>query len=110
MQDGVYNPFPNYQFTGTIHPWYPLSPRRQVPDHILRPEYAVTGMSAYSQFLRTEMNTVAPCALGKPLRELKVAGQPPKVLTKEEQEKMRTVCRVRCELPAPRLATQSLQY
>lgn len=29
------------------------------------------------------------------MSEVKHAGQPPKILTKEGQEKMRTVCRVR---------------
>lgn len=32
--------------------------------------------------------------LGQPISEIKQSGQPPRILSKEEQEKMRTVCRV----------------
>lgn len=29
-----HNPFPNYRYTGPLKAVYPLSPKRQVPDHI----------------------------------------------------------------------------
>ncbi|PFH54383.1 hypothetical protein AMATHDRAFT_135259 [Amanita thiersii Skay4041] len=77
FNDGCYNPFPNYPFTGTMRPMYPLSQTRVVPDHITRPEYAVSGI---------------------PLSESRRAGQPPRILSKEEQEKMRTVCRLSREV------------
>ncbi|XP_053213435.1 methionine aminopeptidase 1-like [Panonychus citri] len=35
----VYEPWPNYSFTGPIRP-YRLTPKREVPDHIMRPDYA----------------------------------------------------------------------
>lgn len=73
LPDGVYNPFPNFEFTGTLHPWYPLSPKRQVPAHIQRPDHAETGI---------------------PKAELKERGQPPRTLNAEEIEKMRTVSRL----------------
>ncbi len=41
--DGTYNPFPNYDYTGTLKPVYPLSPKRLVPEHIGRPDYAEDG-------------------------------------------------------------------
>ncbi|KAH6918612.1 peptidase M24, structural domain-containing protein [Coprinopsis sp. MPI-PUGE-AT-0042] len=75
--DGVYNPFPNYDFTGSLTPWYPLSPKRQIPDHIPRPDYAETGV---------------------PRAEVKDAGQPPRILNAEQIEKMRTVCRLGREI------------
>ncbi|KAF8894586.1 methionine aminopeptidase [Infundibulicybe gibba] len=71
--DKTYNPFVNYVFTGSVQPVYPLSPKRQVPDHIPRPEYAADGV---------------------PTLERKLAGQPPRILSAEEQSKMRTVCRL----------------
>jgi hypothetical protein len=40
MTGDFYNPFPRFAFTGPLRPSYPLSARRQVPDHIPRPEYA----------------------------------------------------------------------
>ncbi|KAJ3725988.1 peptidase M24, structural domain-containing protein [Lentinula raphanica] len=73
----TYNPFPNFTYTGTIRPLYPLSPRRTVPDHIPRPDYAATG---------------------NPFSEIKEAGQPPRILTSEEIEKMRTACRLSREV------------
>jgi len=73
-----YNPFPNFGFTGSLRPRYPLSKPRQVPDHIPRPDYADND--------------------GKPLLEMKRAGQPPRILSSDEQEKMRTVCRLAREI------------
>ncbi|RXK40673.1 methionine aminopeptidase, type I [Tremella mesenterica] len=68
----------NYQFTGPLRPVYPLSPKRLVPPHIARPDYAdhPQGMSA--------------CEM---VREKSV-----KILNKEEIEAMRTVCRLAREV------------
>jgi methionyl aminopeptidase len=41
--DGTYNPFIDFNFTGTMKPLYPLSPKRKVPDHIPKPDYAADG-------------------------------------------------------------------
>ncbi|KDQ26789.1 hypothetical protein PLEOSDRAFT_1077617 [Pleurotus ostreatus PC15] len=71
--DGTYNPFPNFEYTGPLRPVYPLSPKRTLPEHIGRPDYAEDG---------------------QPKSELKKAGQPPRILSPEEQDKMRTVCRL----------------
>ncbi|KAE9387493.1 methionine aminopeptidase [Gymnopus androsaceus JB14] len=71
-----YNPFPNYSFTGTLRPLYPLSPKRAVPDHIPRPDYATTG---------------------KPISEAK-EGNSPRILNAEEVKKMRTACRLSREV------------
>lgn len=30
----------DYKFTGTMRPVYPLSPRRTIPDHIVKPDWA----------------------------------------------------------------------
>ncbi|KAK0502516.1 peptidase M24, structural domain-containing protein [Armillaria luteobubalina] len=73
IEDGSYNPFPNYEYTGSVRPMYPLSAKRTVPDHIPRPDYADDG---------------------RPMAEARAAGQPPRILSKEEQYKMRTVCRL----------------
>ncbi|XP_027039596.1 LOW QUALITY PROTEIN: methionine aminopeptidase 1-like [Pocillopora damicornis] len=40
----TYNPWPGYRFTGKLKPW-PQSPRREVPDHIQKPDYAENGFS-----------------------------------------------------------------
>ncbi|KLO18572.1 methionine aminopeptidase [Schizopora paradoxa] len=74
-----YNPFPSFQYTGSLRPAYPLSPKRFVPDHIRRPDYADDGR-------------------GFPKSESLAQGQSPQILTAEEQEKMRTVCRLGREI------------
>ncbi|KAH9946189.1 methionine aminopeptidase [Epithele typhae] len=76
-KDGTFNPFGTFKFTGPLRPVYPLSPRRPVPDHIVRPDYAETGI---------------------PTSENRRAGQPPKILTLEEQETMRNVCKLSREI------------
>ncbi|OBZ75541.1 Methionine aminopeptidase 1 [Grifola frondosa] len=42
-RDGTFNPFGDFAFTGLLRPVYPLSPKRIVPDHIQRPDYATDG-------------------------------------------------------------------
>lgn len=75
--DGTFNPFGTFDFTGTMRPKYPLSPKRVVPDHIPRPDYVETGV---------------------PTSEVRKQGQPPRILSPAEQEKMRTVCRLGREI------------
>ncbi|KAJ7094259.1 peptidase M24, structural domain-containing protein [Mycena epipterygia] len=74
--DGTYNPFPNYNFTGPMRPAYPLSAKRTIPDHIQLPDYVTDGI---------------------PKSEIR-AGPLPRILTPEEIEKMRTVCRMSREI------------
>ncbi|KAJ7273680.1 peptidase M24, structural domain-containing protein [Mycena haematopus] len=76
-QDGTYNPFPNYSFTGPMRPMYPLSPKRTIPGHIQLPEYVKDGI---------------------PTSEMRAAGQPPQILNTQEIEKMKTVCRMSREI------------
>ncbi|KAL5637036.1 hypothetical protein ACGC1H_000867 [Rhizoctonia solani] len=73
----TFNPFQNFSFTGPLRPVYPLSPRRIVPPEIPRPDYVEDGIP-YSERLR-EAFTI-------------------KILTPEEQESMRTVCRLSREI------------
>ncbi|KAG1756816.1 methionine aminopeptidase [Suillus paluster] len=74
LQDGTFNPFVNYDYTGTLRPVYPLTPKREVPAHIPRPDYAISED-------------------GVPTAEIKRSGQPPRLLDTGEIEKMRTACR-----------------
>ncbi|KAJ1308528.1 hypothetical protein OPQ81_004230 [Rhizoctonia solani] len=73
----LFNPFQNFAFTGTLRPVYPLSPRRIVPPEIPRPDYAEDGIP-HSERLRDALTI--------------------KILTPEEQESMRTVCRLSREV------------
>jgi len=74
---GNYNPFPNFKYTGTLRPLYPLSPRREVPASIPLPDYAGDGVPR-SERLRAYPNI--------------------KILTTEEQEKARKVCKLAREI------------
>ncbi|KAJ1966409.1 Methionine aminopeptidase 1 [Dipsacomyces acuminosporus] len=71
----TYDPFPSYSYTGPLRPVYPLSPRRQVPSDIPRPDYADApgGASRMEQsYGNAQIN----------------------VLTADEIEVMRRVCRL----------------
>ena len=46
---GHYNPFPTYNFSGSLRPSYPLSQRRPVPDKIRHPDYASHGIPKSEQ-------------------------------------------------------------
>ncbi|KAG8968605.1 Methionine aminopeptidase 1 [Tulasnella sp. 419] len=72
--DGTFNPFPKFKFTGALRPVYPLSPKRLVPAHIARPDYA-DDPEGYPKSERTR------------------AAQEPRILNAGEIEKMRTVAR-----------------
>jgi methionyl aminopeptidase len=90
--DGTFNPFPSFGFSGLLRPVYPLSLKRVVPDHIPRPDYAEDGSPAILiSRLTSRLNKYFQ---GIPISETKRTGQPPRILSPEEQEKMRTVCRV----------------
>ncbi|KAF9792375.1 peptidase M24, structural domain-containing protein [Thelephora terrestris] len=77
--DGSNNPFPNFTFSGSLRPAYPLSAKRQVPAHIARPDYAEDGV---------------------PRSERKASGQPPRILGPEEQNKMKEAAREILDLAA----------
>lgn len=68
-----YNPWPYYHYTGQLRP-YKRDPRREVPDHIKRPDYAVTGIPVSEQAVRDSSQI--------------------KVLDDEEIEGMRVACKV----------------
>lgn len=98
LPDGTYNPFATFNFTGDLRPRYPLSSRRPVPDNIPKPDYIEDGMlTKLFTHIKTTMWAFFFFPLyspGVPISENRRAGQPIKILTPEEQEKMRTVCRV----------------
>lgn len=75
---GHFNPYPTFSYTGTLRPVYPLSPKRQVPATIQHPDYAKDGIP-HSEQVFTGRNRIA-------------------VLTPEQQEGMRKVCRLAREV------------
>lgn len=76
----ITNPWPGFIYTGELRPAYPLSEKRHVPDHIMRPDYAdhPTG------YPTSEMNVKRSTQI--------------RVLNKEEIEGMREVCKLGREI------------
>lgn len=75
---GQFNPFPAFQFAGSLRPVYPLSAPRTIPKSIPHPDYAKDGY---------------------PRSEAKFVGRHNvTVLNKEQQEGMRKVCRLAREV------------
>ncbi len=68
--DEVYDPFPSFTYTGNTKAAYPLAPKREVPEHIPRPDYAENGI---------------------PVSEQKSGRSQLRVLSKKEITKMRKV-------------------
>lgn len=75
---GHYNPYPTFPFTGPLRPVYPLSPRRQIPDSIKKPDYANDGTPRSEQKLVGRHNIT--------------------ILDKAGQAGMRKVCRLAREV------------
>ncbi|KAK4520745.1 uncharacterized protein ATC70_006625 [Mucor velutinosus] len=48
-----YDPFKTFKYTGPLRAVYPLSPRRQVPAEIARPDYSETGISKSEYMARS---------------------------------------------------------
>ncbi|KAH6564211.1 methionine aminopeptidase, type I [Batrachochytrium salamandrivorans] len=71
-----FNPWPTYRYTGSLRPIYPLSPKRLVPAHIQRPDYAEDPK-------------------GYPYSEISLRGSTTiRILNPDEIEKMRIVCKL----------------
>lgn len=76
-EEGTFNPWPNFSYSGTLRPVYPLSEKRAVPKHINKPDYAKDGV---------------------PKSEMMELGSAPRILNKKQQERMRTVCKMGREI------------
>lgn len=72
----LHNPFPSFKFTGPLRPVYPLSPRRPIPDHIVKPTWSEDADPKYKLFTR---NKIA-------------------ILDQAGQDAMRKVCRLSREV------------
>ncbi|KAI8328958.1 MetAP 1 [Chlamydoabsidia padenii] len=77
LESQPHDPFPKYSYTGDLRAVYPLSPTRQVPESIARPDYSVSSI---------------------PESEERARGAAIKVLSEEEIEGMRKVCKIAREV------------
>lgn len=77
-RDAAYNPWPNFHFTGSLRPGR-VGPRRSVPEAIPRPDYAEHPE-------------------GRSLSEEAARGKPIQILSDEDLEQMRVVCKLAREV------------
>lgn len=73
-----YDPFPTFPYTGLLRAIYPLSPKREVPAHITRPDYAD----------RSDGNSMLEQADKQRLE----------VLSKNDEESVRKACKIAAEV------------
>lgn len=89
-----HNPFPNYRYTGDLKAVYPLSPRREVPEGIMRRKYFIRHTSL-SCILTLFIYLADYAETSIPVSEEKARRSPTiKVCNEEEIEGMRKVCKV----------------
>lgn len=77
-ETGIFDPFPDFKYTGALRPFYPLSAHRQLPPSIKRPDYAEDGIP-HSEQRVTSSRVIT-------------------ILKEKEIECMRTVCRLAREV------------
>jgi len=117
-ETGIHNPFPDFQYTGTLRPHYPLSSTRKLPEHIPHPDYAADGIprSEYAMMRKIAildememegMRTV--CRLAREVLDIAAAAVAPGITTDEIDEIVHKACIERdvilspslCSLPLP---------
>ncbi|KAF1350107.1 putative methionine aminopeptidase, type I [Delphinella strobiligena] len=109
---GQYNPFPTFPYTGTLRPIYPLSPRRELPAHIQRPDYAKDGIPRSEQvFVGRNKITILDkaqqegmrkvCRLAREVLDLAAAAAKPGVTTDYIDEVVHKACIERDSYPSP---------
>ncbi|KZT54293.1 methionine aminopeptidase [Calocera cornea HHB12733] len=75
---GKHDPWPFFTYTGSVRPAYPLSPRREVPESIPKPDYWKDGIPKSERSFDAQRN--------------------PRILNKQEIEGMRVSCRLAREV------------
>ncbi|ORX33733.1 peptidase M24, structural domain-containing protein [Kockovaella imperatae] len=102
----------NYAFTGTIRPVYPLSPYREVPKHIQRPDYAddPRGVSACEMAERRTIQVCTPqeiegirkvCRLSRDVLDIIASHVRPGITTDELDRICHEECIKRDAYPSP---------
>ncbi len=89
------NPWPGFKYSGKLRPFYPLSPRRPVPDSIPKPDYALDGIPKSEQKIK-QSSVITPitdpaevltlrkaCALGRLVLDTAAAALRPGITTDE---------------------------
>ncbi|KAI3325314.1 methionine aminopeptidase 1 [Xylariaceae sp. AK1471] len=107
---GFFNPFPAYNYTGTVQPVYPLSPKRTVPMSIKRPDWAETGIPMGERRLGTKWNLLDAkgqdamrkvCRLSREVLDIVAAELRPGITTDYLDEVCHNACVERNSYPSP---------
>ncbi|WPH05126.1 Putative methionine aminopeptidase, type I [Acrodontium crateriforme] len=111
LQNGQYNPFPKFMFTGDVRPVYPLSERRLVPKSIRHPDWAETGIPRGEERLsRTKVDILDAkgqeamrkvCRLAREVLDICAAEIKPGVTTDYIDEVCHKACVERDSYPSP---------
>ncbi|EGU79763.1 methionyl aminopeptidase [Fusarium oxysporum f. sp. raphani 54005] len=109
---GYYNPFPNFPYSGTLRPVYPLSPHRTLPQSIPHPVWWQDGNPRYSRSL-TNRNKIEildkkgqdamrkSCKLAREVLDIAAAAAKPGVTTDYIDEIVHKACIERNSYPSP---------
>ncbi|SCV04725.1 LAMI_0H18580g1_1 [Lachancea mirantina] len=107
-----YDPFPTFKYSGKLRPAYPLSPRRLVPDEIMKPEWAANGLPVNEQkndylnkiiiYNKEEIKKIRKaCMLGREVLDIAAAAVKPGVTTDEIDEIVHNETIKRNAYPSP---------
>ncbi len=100
---GAFNPFPTFNFTGSLRPVYPLSPRRQVPKSIPHPDYSEDGIPKSGRSLvrsnkieqldaKAQEGMRKVCRLAREVLDIAAAALRPGISTDEIDEVVHKAC------------------
>ncbi|CCD25998.2 methionine aminopeptidase MAP1 NDAI_0G02230 [Naumovozyma dairenensis CBS 421] len=89
-----YDPFPKFKYTGSLRPHYPLTPKRFVPEHIEKPDWAANGLPVSEQkndrlnvipiYKKSEIKIIRKaCMFGREILDIAAAAVRPGITTDE---------------------------
>jgi len=107
-----YDPFPEFNYTGKVRAQYPLSPRRTIPDHIPKPDYASNGQPISEHvsdrsgkipiFTEEELKGIKKAAkYGREVLDIAAAAIKPGITTDEIDEIVHNATIERNSYPSP---------
>ena len=112
---GTHNPFPDFQYTGSLRPHYPLTPTRKLPESIARPDYALDGIPRSEYAAGSSMRNITildekgiegmrtVCRLAREVLDIAAAAVAPGVTTDEIDEIVHKAC-IERNVPPPHSA------
>lgn len=93
-----YDPFKTFKYSGPLRAVYPLSPRREVPAEIAKPDYSETGNFNICVFYIVFFNRLLFCIIGISKSEYMARSSDIKVCNAEEIEAIKKACTVNIEI------------